>query len=95
MKLAILLLLVLIGLVFGFLLYRVLIRSKCFAKLIGGAVELLPETPDEVINRLDDAESRACNCADRCDANAHRYADANIKIRKQLRKPGKPGKTGR
>lgn len=84
MKLAILLLLALIGLIFGFFLYRVLIHSKCFAKLIGRAVEPPPETVDEVINRLDDAESQARDHATRCDTTAHMAKDAGIKIRKRF-----------
>jgi len=86
MKLAILLLLALIGLIFGFFLYRVLVHSKRFAKLIGGAVEPPPETVDEVINRLDDIEGQAHDHATRCDATARMAKDAGIEIRRRLPK---------
>ena len=84
MKLAILLLLALIGLIFGFFLYRALVRSERFAKLIGGTVEPPPETVDEVINRLDDAGYQALDRAARCDTTARMARDAGIKIRERL-----------
>ena len=87
MKLAILLLLALIGLIFGFFLYRTLVRSKRFAKLIGGAVETPPETPDEVINCLDNAENRAHASAERADAAVRMANDAGVKIRRRLNRP--------
>jgi len=87
MKLAILLLLALIGLVFGFLLYRTLIRSRGFAKLIGGAVETPPETPAEVINRLNTAESQARNRADNCKTVAQAAENDGIEIRRRLHRP--------
>lgn len=90
MKLAILLLLALVGLIFGFFLYRALVRSKRFAELIGGTVEPPPETTDEVINRLDDAEYQALDRVARCDATARMAKDAGIKIRKRLPKRKRP-----
>lgn len=90
MKLAILLLLALIGLIFGFFLYRTLIRSERFAKLIGGAVEPPLETVDEVINRLDDIGGQARDHATHCDATARMAKDAGIKIRKRLPKRKRP-----
>ena len=86
MKLAILLLLALLGLVFGFFLYRTLIRSERFAKLIGGAVEPPPETPDEVIDHLSSAEGRARNRADSCDTAACEARKAAAEIRRRLRR---------
>jgi len=84
MKLAILLLLALIGLVFGFFLYRTLIRSRGFAKLIGGTIETPPETPGEVINRLDEIGYRALDHADRADVTAQEIREAVIRIRERL-----------
>lgn len=84
MKLAILLLLALIGLVFGFLLYRTLIRSTRFARLIGGAVEPPPETPSEVINRLDEVGYQALDRADRADVAARDAREAGVRIRERL-----------
>lgn len=84
MKLAILLLLALIGLVLGFFLYRALVRSERFAKLIGGAVEPPPETTDEVISRLNDVGYQASDRAARCDTTARMARDAGIKIRERL-----------
>ncbi len=86
MKLAILLLLILIGLFFSFFLYRALVRSERFAKLIGGAVEPPPETADEVIARLDDVGDQALDRAARCDTFARMARDTGIKIRERLPK---------
>ena len=90
MKLAILLLLALIGLILGFFLYRALVRSERFAKLIGGTVEPPPETTNEVISRFDDVEGQARNHATRCDTTARMAKDAGIKIRKRLPKRKRP-----
>lgn len=72
MKLAILLLLALIGVVIGFLVYRALIHSARFARLIGGAVEpplQRPRLPPPA------AVSREMSLLYPHDANGERRAD--------------------
>jgi len=87
MKLAILLLLALIGLVIGFLVYRALIHSARFAQLIGGAVEPPPETPDEVLRRLRTEKDHAGKCAERCKTAACKSCQAVADIQRELRPP--------
>ena len=52
-------LVVLITLAIGVLVYRYLIRSQWFTRLIGGVVEVPPTTDDEVVHRMTTAESVA------------------------------------
>lgn len=84
---AILLLLAMFGIVFGFFIYRILIRSKSFARLIGGAVEVPPETPNEVINRFRAEKSKARNCVGKCRTAATKANRAARDINRELRSP--------
>jgi len=85
MKLAILLLLALISLVIGFLVYRALIHSARFARLIDGAVKPPPETPDEVIQRLKAAKDNAHKCVGKCTSSACKSRKTASEIRRELR----------
>jgi len=84
---AILLLVALVGVVFGFLVYRVLVRSERFARLIGGAIEPPPETPEEIVNRLRSEKLRATGCAGKCRSAADKARAAADKIDSELRPP--------
>jgi len=86
MRIAILLLIALLGLSLGFLIYRALIHSVKFARLIGGAVEPTPETPDEVMQRLKDAKANALKRAGHYTSDACKSKDAAAAIRRELRR---------
>jgi hypothetical protein len=65
-------------LIFAVLVYRWLIHSPSFTRLVGGVIDPSPETDREVINRLDDAEAiaeRRAEEADRTAASQRRTAE--------------------
>jgi len=82
----ILLLAALIGVVFGFFIFRVLVRSKWFAHLIGGAVEPPPVTSDEVIQRLKAAKAGAHRRVGECNSAACKSRQIASELRRELRR---------
>jgi len=80
---ALVLLFVLAG---GVLVYRCLIRSQWFARLIGGVVETPPVNDEEVVKRMTTAESAARKRA------ADLESEATVKQRtaRQMRKKLNP-----
>lgn len=86
MYFAIFLLVAMIGLVLGLLLYRMLVRSKSFGRLIGGVIEPPPpETPQEVVNRLRAEKERAHSCVGQCRQKAAEAGRSADEIREELR----------
>lgn len=71
--------------VVAFLLYRGLIRSRWFSRLVGGT-KPLPESSEEVLGQLDKAESLARKRAN----EARRDAVENIQTAKKIRRRVKP-----
>jgi len=86
MRLAIFLLIAVFGLFFGISMYRCLLRSKRFARLVGDIVEPPSETTD-VIDQYTEAGRRASQYADNCDANALTAQQKAAIIRKKLHRP--------
>lgn len=81
MRLAILLLIAVIGVVIGLFIYRTLIHSKCFARFIGDVVEPTPEGADDTFDQLKRARDAARNQMDRTRATR----DAAIEDEQRLR----------
>ena len=71
--------------VVAFLLYRGLIRSRWFSRLVGGT-KPLPESSEEVIGQLDAAETLALKRAE----EVRNTARDSIKTAKRIRRRVKP-----
>jgi hypothetical protein len=75
----------LVVLAVAFLLYRTLIRSKWFSRLVG-ETKPLPESSEEVIGRMDEAEARALRAAIEAEDAAERDRKTAATIRKRTRR---------
>lgn len=73
-------------LIFAVLVYRWLIHSPSFTRLIGGVIDPSPETDCEVINRLDDAEASAERRAEEADRTVVKQKRTAEAIRRRTRK---------
>jgi hypothetical protein len=80
-------LVLLVVLAVAFLLYRFLIRSKWFSHLVR-STKPLPESSDDIISRLDDAECAAVECAKQAVDKAHKNCATARTIQRRIsRKP--------
>lgn len=84
MRFAILALIALFGLGLGFLVYRALIHSKAFAKLINGALVPTPETTDEVVEQLRTNKARAQACVGKCRTAVRTAREKERTIQREL-----------
>ncbi len=86
MRLAIFFLIASAGLFFGLVVYRCLLHSKRFARLVGGVIKPPAETTD-VLDQYTKAGRRASQYADNCDADADLAQREAALIRKRLHRP--------
>jgi hypothetical protein len=84
MRLAIFLLIAVFGLFFGLIVYRCLLHSKRFARLVGGVIEPPAETPNEVLDQYIQAGDHAKEYANDCDARAQAAQKDALVIRDRL-----------
>lgn len=84
MRFAIIALIVLFGLGIGVLIYRILIHSSAFARLINGVLTPTPETTSEVIERLKNEKTRAKNRAGECRTAAKAAVDNERILQREL-----------
>jgi hypothetical protein len=75
-------LVLLIVLIVAFLLYRGLIRSKWFGRLVGG-VKPLPESDEEILAHVSQAEQEAQERAETCEAEAAAKKQRAKRLRKR------------
>jgi hypothetical protein len=79
-------LLVLLALMFAVLVYRWLIHSRWFARLVGGVLEVPPETDHEVVMRLNQAEYAAYRAAQAAEEEAVAKKKSAAALRKRTRR---------
>jgi hypothetical protein len=78
-------LLILVALMFAVLVYRGLIHSRWFARLVGG-LETPPETDQEVLTQMSQAEYAARRAANLAEAEAAAKKKSAAALRKQTRR---------
>lgn len=78
-------LLVILALMFAVLVYRGLIHSRWFARLVGGVLEAPPETDQEVLARMNQAESAAHRAAEAAEEEAAAKKKSAAALRKRTR----------
>jgi len=68
----------------GVLVYRTLIHSRGFSRLIGGVVEPAPESDDEIVDSYHESQNRLQHLATQNDGQARTSKATAKRVRKEL-----------